>query len=226
MGLFGKIMDWLDEESGVNQNVEEITFGRYQGQPIVWIPIDESCVAPISGPTGNCKYYITKNLLFRRMFNDYNRMIEKEYNVWASSPLREYLNGDFFESCFNNEEKDRIFPCRVTSFGNSKRDAYRELFVEKNTTIDRVFLPNDTYMDWVDRLDKPDEKFFWTRMALPYLKGLGTNISESEQTDNRRVIAIRQFQRNRGTGQFDHNSIKSYVNVERFVRPVICIINF
>lgn len=164
MGLFGKFMSWLDEESDSNNDSKnEITFGNYNGVPMVWDVISEvsqtgdDMVTPtIAGVKG--KSYILRQALFKAPFNEFDRMIKKENNIWKNSTLRKYLNDEFYENCFSDEEKSRIVPCSVKSYSNLKKDVYGEYYLDEIETIDKVYLP-DGY-----RVDR--QGCYWTRMTM------------------------------------------------------------
>ena len=161
--------------------------------------------------------YITKEPLFDGKFNEYNRMVEREYNIWKTSTLRQYLNGEFYDTCFSDTEKIRIVPCKVRSCSNTKRDAYGELYVDEIETIDHVYLPDDRL-----RMDE-NKSLYWTRMTLEKKWFVGEWIAGRQgglkkETDTREVVATQAF--------CDHNFCQPVrVHTIRGVRPVIFMIN-
>lgn len=228
MGLFGKFMSWLDEESNSNsdsENSREITFGNYNGVPMVWASIstisqtgDDMVTPTIEGVKG--KSYILESVLFKAPFNEFDRMVKVENNIWENSTLRKYLNGEFYDSCFSDEEKSRIVPCSVKSYSNLKKDAYGEYYLDEIETIDKVYLPDDRLI-----FGRQVTNCYWTRMTMRdtdrctySLNNLSHaydgNVKAKEKNDIRKVVIV------------DSQNIwklLGMVDVMQDVRPVIFI---
>lgn len=236
MGLFSKLMNWLDEEENNNTNETndtldscKITFGKYDGIPIEWYPVgklgetgDKLVTPSIEGVKGTS--YIVKTALFKAIFNEYDRTVKDDYNIWKFSWLRQYLNGEFYDNCFSDEEKSRIIPCKVRSYSNTKTDAYGELYVDEIETIDKVYIPDD-----MARWDEDTLSLYWTRMTVSskdrlhgYLASLGDGgRSLTKKSSSNKVIAAKMYcQSNSSSKEF---SSEVMVDLQHDVRPVIFI---
>ena len=83
-----------------------IKFGKYYGQPVEWIVLKaESKKALI------CSKYIIDIM-------PYN--VDYKYITWENCTLRSYLNNEFIEKCFANEEKSRIEQTIIKNINNKK----------------------------------------------------------------------------------------------------------
>ena len=109
---------------------------------------------------GTTHYYKVEPISWRIIFRDNHYLVllsdmiidavrfnrDREYhfengkyippNNWEHSDIRNWLNGAFYHSVFNDLEKKRIVPVRLD---NSKDSSYYET-EEQNSTIDKVFL--------------------------------------------------------------------------------------
>ena len=97
---------------------------------------------------------------------------ERKKVTWEACTLRSWLNNDFYNMAFNDEEKNVIIQTNVTADRNPKYDTF-----PGNNTTDNVFL-----------LSIPEaEKYFSgnnARMCVPteYAKSHGTFVSDSFKT--------------------------------------------
>lgn len=82
----------------------EITFGKYAGEDIQWTIMDE---------TDDSYFLLAKNAIETKDFNDTD-----EDTNWEDCSLREWLNGDFYDSAFTPEEKEMIKLSNVKNRGN------------------------------------------------------------------------------------------------------------
>lgn len=104
----------------------EITFGSYQGEDIVWIVLEESEKGTL---------LLSKYVLEYATFDGDDVM-----RSWQTTRLRPWLNEDFFNSAFDEEEKEKILWSETevidhfTRNGGETEDMYRE------PTLDKVFL--------------------------------------------------------------------------------------
>lgn len=137
-----------------------ITLGKWENKPLKWIVLKEEnfgCLVIIEDRIGKYK------------FDESNK------NSWGSSSLRKFLNKDFFDSAFTDEEKKKIV--------NSRTDNVKDnVFI---LTQDEVveLLPKvgpDPYEDSHHGKNVYfgyDEYRFWTRsitescMRIGYAKG-------------------------------------------------------
>ena len=124
----------------------EITFGNYAGEDIVWIVLDE---------TENGLFLLSKYAIETKDYNDKN-----ENTTWEKSSLRKWLNGDFYESAFNLDEKKSIKLSYIQNSDNSESGADGG-----KDTEDRVFLLS---IDEAERFFKTDEE----RIVSPFQSSL------------------------------------------------------
>lgn len=82
----------------------EITFGKYAGEDIQWTIMDE---------TDDSYFLLAKNAIETKDFNDTD-----ENTNWEDCSLREWLNGEFYDSAFTPEEKEMIKLSNVKNRGN------------------------------------------------------------------------------------------------------------
>ncbi len=122
-----------------------ICFGTYpqekdKDQPIEWIVLDVDEDKQL--------YLLSKNVLEVRQYDSRGKDIVK----WKDSELREFLNNDFYNKAFNEEEKSAII---LTELVNDKND--HGLPGGENTS-DNVFVPStDEILEYVP-LDEWDEE--------------------------------------------------------------------
>ena len=109
-------------------DLEEITFGTYGGEDIVWLVLDS---------TDNGVLVLSKYVIDYGTFDGDDVM-----RSWQSTRLQPWLNEDFYEQAFTDEEKEKILWTEVeindhlTDFasGYPTEDMYRD------PALNRVFL--------------------------------------------------------------------------------------
>ena len=126
----------MDPHSTESLIGSEITFGNYAGEDIVWIVLDE---------TENGLFLLSKYAIETKDYNDKN-----ENTTWEKSSLRKWLNGDFYESAFNSDEKKSIKLSYIQNSDNSESGADGG-----KDTEDRVFLLS---IDETEKFFKTDEE--------------------------------------------------------------------
>lgn len=87
-----------------------ITFGTYEGSPIEWIKIQEE---------NKMVLLVSKYSLFYAPFNS-----NSNYGYWSNSTIRTFLNKNFFNESFTNEEKKQIVNVKLTDVNNCKDDIF------------------------------------------------------------------------------------------------------
>ncbi|MBO4687554.1 MAG: hypothetical protein J5636_03500 [Clostridiales bacterium] len=97
-----------------------VTFGNYGGRPIRWIIIDQD---------DDTYYLVSQYILDMRAYDENGQSAD-----WESSSIRKWLNEDFYEQAFNQDEKARIV---ATVLGN-RRPRMTEVLEEEKK--DQVFL--------------------------------------------------------------------------------------
>lgn len=112
-----------------NYNVgDAFTFGfdPFTG-PVEWLVISK---------VNDQLMVISKEILRRKRFYINNEGAEGFYCTWETSDIRKWLNGDFYNQFFNNEERAHIIP---QSISNNKTK-FRQDYLGGNPTLDNVFL--------------------------------------------------------------------------------------
>ncbi|MCR5105188.1 MAG: DUF6273 domain-containing protein [Eubacterium sp.] len=100
---------------------DTITFGTYNGNPIIWRVLNVQ---------NDDAFLLSDKILCRKAFNSENDSYE-----WKDSTLREWLNGEFYNTSFSEEEKAII---KDTIVKNSFDTIYNTNGGEDTT--DKVFL--------------------------------------------------------------------------------------
>lgn len=98
-----------------------ITFGTYSSTPIEW-----RVLAIEDGK----ELIITNDVLFIMPYND-----EAVATTWEGCTLRAYLNGDFYNTAFNDSEKSKIITTKLVNNNHAESGS-----VGGNDTEDSVFL--------------------------------------------------------------------------------------
>lgn len=87
-----------------------ITFGTYEGSPIEWIKIQEE---------NKMVLLVSKYSLFSAPFNS-----NSNDGYWSNSTIRTFLNNNFFNESFTNEEKKQIVNVKLADVNNCKDDIF------------------------------------------------------------------------------------------------------
>ena len=87
-----------------------ITFGTYEGSPIEWIKIQEE----------------NKMVLLVSKYSLFSAPFDSNFNdgYWSNSTIRTFLNNNFFNESFTNEEKKQIVNVKLTDVNNCKDDIF------------------------------------------------------------------------------------------------------
>ena len=96
-----------------------IKYGKFDSMPIDWIVLDEK---------DDKLLVVSKNGLDARSYNSNWTYVE-----WEKSTLRKWLNNDFFDYCFNDQEKEKIVETAVMNIVDLKNGAEKDI-------NDRIFL--------------------------------------------------------------------------------------
>ncbi len=98
-----------------------VNFGHYNNKKIVWrvIKVEFDRVM-----------FVAEDCIASREYNDNARDC-----FWELSPLRKWLNSEFFANAFNSAEKDAILPTHLSNPNNPQYD-----ITGGNDTDDKVFL--------------------------------------------------------------------------------------
>ena len=138
-----------------------ITFGSYKGEEIEWIVLE-------SGDNGR--------LLLSKYAIDYRpyECSDEFMKSWETAVLRTWLNEEFFEEAFSEEEKSKILWNETEVYDTRKRGYFSAETVTGKTQLERIFL-----LSW-DEVEKYYGKTLPTCYCEPtsYAVSLG-----AEQTD-------------------------------------------
>lgn len=131
----------IDQELNVG---DMVTFGRYvqmfeEISPVKWRVLDR---------TGERILLLSDRALETRCYRIYRANIMeinlddlKKELVWSASDLRRWLNCYFFNSCFNELEKNMIVPVKhVSGFGEETDD---RIFLLSKDEVERYFPDED-----------------------------------------------------------------------------------
>ncbi|MCR5660511.1 MAG: DUF6273 domain-containing protein [bacterium] len=117
-----------------------VRFGRFiqnkkEPEPIIWL------VADIQGDEA---FLISQKILDWRNFYDY-KLEDEEMPYWETSSLRKYLNRDFYNTAFNEEEKELICVSHLKNFHAHANTCRKQ--PPANDTDDKVFVPSYRELD-------------------------------------------------------------------------------
>ena len=82
------------ERIGVKMSIKEFILGKWDGKPIEWSVLKEESFGTL---------VISKDRIARMVFDN-----SSSNNNWGSCSLRKFLNGDFFNQAFSDDEKKKI----------------------------------------------------------------------------------------------------------------------
>ena len=148
---------------------DTVTFGNYNGKPLVWRVLNVD---------GNDAYLVTDDVICKKPYNN----VEEEI-TWKDCSLRKWLNDDFYNSTFSDEEKSIILPKTVKN-GNKffditqpdTTDTVTLLSLEDVTNPEYGFL-NAYFVPEVSRVvpdSDGDGLLWWTRSSGLSLNGVTT----------------------------------------------------
>ena len=117
-------------------DLEEITFGSYGGEDIVWLVLDS---------TDNGVLVLSKYVIDYGTFDGDDVM-----RSWESTRLQPWLNEDFYEQAFTDEEKEKILWTEIAindhltdyASGYPTEDMYRD------PVLNRIFLMSMEELDY------------------------------------------------------------------------------
>lgn len=131
-----------------------IRIGKYGGQPVEWMVLDVD---------NNKALLISKKILDIKPYN-----LDNSGVTWESCSLRRYLNTDFLETVFSNDEKKGIAKIKVESGNNTLNDrsggkstedkifclSYSEVKKYFPRKKDRIAVPTDRIVIEADDIKK------------------------------------------------------------------------
>lgn len=95
------------ERIGVKMSIKEFILGKWDGKPIEWSVLKEESFGTL---------VISKDRIALMEFN-----YSSSNNNWGSCSLRKFLNGDFFNQAFSDDEKKKIVNVKLD---NTKDDIF------------------------------------------------------------------------------------------------------
>lgn len=124
-----------------------ITLGKWNNKPIEWVVLKKESFGTL---------VISKWEIGKRVFNS-----NSNDNNWSSSDLRKFLNNDFFNTAFSDEEKKKIVNTFLAYPNNTKDDVFILTKEEVETLIlkdgddayEKKYYQNCTYCYWTRTQD-------------------------------------------------------------------------
>lgn len=167
---------------------EIVTMGEFQGEPVRWVVINKE----------EGRWLVISEKIIDAQYYGYGR---EQAVPWANSPIRSWLNGTFYWSAFNDEERGRIIRSDITNDQAKKLDQAGEPeFVPQDPTSDSVFLLSvNEFVEYAsfDYLAKADCTEYALERGLHviagdecaqwYLRSQGERISPSAVTGQGKV---------------------------------------
>lgn len=127
----------IDVSSGV------VTLGEYGGDSIVWKVLTQN--------DGNA-LIISEKLLTRMPFKD------DVSGTWETCSLRKWLNEDFYNQSFTNDEKSSIITSKVTATQNPEYNTDQGNHTEDNVFLLSIDEVNKYFTDDNQRVAHPTER--------------------------------------------------------------------
>jgi len=104
-------------------SIGTITFGKWNNKPIEWDILKEDDF---------CQLIITKDRI-----GDGMRFSSRDDNQWKNSEIRQFLNGEFLNQAFTNEEKKKIVNVYLANPNATKDNVFLLDFDEANSLVSR-----------------------------------------------------------------------------------------
>ncbi len=117
----------IAEAKVIFDTMRTITFGSYKGEDIEWIVLE-------SGDNG--RLLLSKYAIDYRPYECTDGFLKS----WETAMLRTWLNEDFFEEAFSEEEKSKILWNETEVYDTRKRGYFSAETVKGKTQLERVFL--------------------------------------------------------------------------------------
>lgn len=111
----------LQDEDEVFANCEEVTFGDWRGEEIVWLVLEENDRGTL---------LLSKQVLFMYEFG-----CEAEPYTWQNSSIRSVLNDNFYNTAFSQEQQRRILGNAVHVTDSDDGED-----LQRDPTYDNIFL--------------------------------------------------------------------------------------
>ena len=115
------------ERIGVKMSIKEFILGKWDGKPIEWSVLKEESFGTL---------VISKDRIAETVFDS------SSSNNWGSCSLRKFLNGDFFNQAFSDDEKKKIVNVKLD---NTKDD----IFILTKDEVENLL--KDDYYDKLHR---------------------------------------------------------------------------
>ena len=115
-----------------------VSFGVYENQPIEWQVLEVK---------DNKALLLSKHILFTMPFDKNCK------GSWNTSSLRQYLNGEFYENCFTESEKNDIISSNIKVNSGDTKDRIYLLSVDEvnkyfKNDQERIAVSLDGCEDW------------------------------------------------------------------------------
>ncbi|MBP3200601.1 MAG: hypothetical protein J6M39_03040 [Lachnospiraceae bacterium] len=127
------------------------------GDQIEWYVLDNDS-------KNNKILLLSKYVLYnsRQMYHQSLDFSTNKYHSWTNSKLREWLNNEFYETCFNNNEKNKILETPIVDHLDNQVDD--KVFLLSRTEMEQ-YITNKKVVETVGRRIDKDRSpaSYWTR---------------------------------------------------------------
>lgn len=146
---------------------DEVYFGAYQNENLQWKVIDVDGVNAL---------LVCNNVIEQKPYDE-----KEEYNTWNQCSLRDWLNNEFYETTFDNNEQNAIIETQLVNTKNSDygtdggEDTSDKIFILSLDEIRLYFgevesrvCPLSTYVTLKSTLPKSGLYYWWVRTPGRY----------------------------------------------------------
>ena len=163
-------------------------------------------------------------------YQPFDSNVGRDVSEWKTCTLRNWLNNDFYDKAFSEEEKTCILEKELSNIDNPINGMHGG-----DNTIDKVFIPN--YLDivgdnWVEDEYFPQELHSeWTCAITEYVKGLGIKSNDNTYAENNQT-SYSWILRTPGTNSFSVMGVNTkggliyggfISDANMIIRPMICV---
>ncbi|MCR5790158.1 MAG: DUF6273 domain-containing protein [Lachnospiraceae bacterium] len=154
-----------------------IYFGRFNGESIFWL-------STRSGQNEQGRFYvdlITRDCICRMQFTEHY-----ENAGWEKSSLRQWLNTDFFDQAFSQEEKQRI----LMNENYVTADNHRPIFHKSRYATEDILCDGKGFGPLSDRVWLPDIEYYERYLSFEGTRKIETFWLRSTGFDKTRAAIV------------------------------------
>ena len=157
VAIFQNVMN----EKSIKKDFKTFEFASINGKKIEWLVLEED---------DESMTLLSKDILGAMPYNK-----DGSGTTWEKSSIRKYLNSDFYEKIFSNEEKEKILNSELVN--NENPDTKTS---GGENTSDKVYLLS---IDDVKKYFEDENGFAYDSLASKVFDGLNINISKYENAN-------------------------------------------